>query len=136
MRVKMLESKAASLDGASIVKLEKGEVYEVRDELAERLVDKGSARPASEKAQPTQPASAESENQETETEPEAAPPAEEPAAADEAKVEPEAEADPLAELLELKRPELDKLAKKLKIADADKLPNKQAVAEAIVAARA
>jgi hypothetical protein len=162
--VKMLESKAASLDGSSIDRLEEGEVYEIRDELALRLIDRGSAEfagvadPVGEAPEPDEnsddsgadgapepeadaggqaahdeasepesteaPSSCDSEASSEDAEP----------AGDEPAAEPTAE-EKFAELLSLKRGELNELAKKSGVEEPEKLANKEAVAQAILDAQ-
>lgn len=130
MKVTMLQEREAALDGVNFVQLEEGETYDIPEFLADSYVQRGIAEPAGDSApvaaaEPVAdpdapPAEAEAPN----TSDDAA-----PAEAD------AAEADPLAELMKLTRPALDEQAEKLGIADAQGLPNKDAVARAILAAR-
>jgi hypothetical protein len=146
MKLKMLKAREAALDGVNFVQLEEGGTYEVPDFLAESYLERGigeeasakaeldvaepvadeSAPSASEEEQPAEATAEEGESGEGE------PSGEEPAGASPEKPQ----ATPLEELVANNtRAQLNAQAKNLKIPDAEKLKDKQAVAEAILAAR-
>lgn len=129
MKVTMLEAREAALDGVNFVELEKGEIYDVPEFLADSYVERGIAEKASEDApvaiadavpDPEAPSAPEDENGKSSAG-DAQPPAD--------------EGPSLEELEALSRDELNKLAKKAEIESPDKLANKKAVAEALIAAR-
>jgi hypothetical protein len=46
MRVKITETREAAPDGITVVRLEKGEVYDLPEDFAQRAIEKGRAEPA------------------------------------------------------------------------------------------
>ncbi len=121
MRVKMLKNRDVALDGVTIQLLEKGQVVDMRDDLAERNIAAGFAERTGAKLTPApEPDPSEATPAEPEEEP-----SEEPSPAT---------AEELAKAYD--RNELNALATELGVEDPESLKTKADVADAIVAARA
>jgi len=118
MRVKMLENREAALDGVTIIRLQAGDVVEMPQGLAERYLERGFAEPTEDALSPPV-------GQEHEEESEAGAEIDQPTE----------DALSLESLMQETRKVLDAQAAAAGVEEPEKLQNKQAVAEAILAAR-
>lgn len=134
MKVKMLEAREAALDGVHFMELEKSGVYDVPEFLGESYLERGIAEKADadalpDEAQPVPDPGAGAAIEDAAGEEPAVEQASSGAAAEASPAGPS-----LEELMKLSRAELDKQAQEAAVEGAEELPNKQAVAEAILAA--